>query len=184
MADKFTGTFIPRLFVIRMQSVQPPIQSRCGIPSWNCSVRVLEESCRNAGERVRGVYRDIERYRFHLIGQLLRLGLEMHSYSHDNADYRAAPFAVSTNGKVRGTHRRVAVSWDPRASLHFCDQPIGRSIDRLFRHADQSRRSIRHCYTCRRLLSRRAAHRQFSISRVIFRNGELARDSIDSLINS
>lgn len=93
-----------------------------------------------SSERVRGVYGDIERYRFHVIGNtLLRLGLEMHLYSHDNADYRVAPFAVSTNGKVRGTHRRMTVSWDSRASLHFCDRPIDWSIGRS---AVSSRRSI------------------------------------------
>lgn len=79
------------------------------------------------------------RYRFHVIGNtLLRLGLEMHSYSHVNADYRAAPFAVSTNGKVRGTHRRRGRVVGPAgivALLRSTDRPINRS-------AVSSRRSI------------------------------------------
>lgn len=59
----------------------------------------------------------------------------MYSYSHVNADYRAAPFAVSTNAKVRGTH---TIAWLRRETGgHRCTFAIGRSIDPIGRPIDR-----------------------------------------------
>lgn len=114
----------------------------------------------------------------------------MHSYSHVNANYRAAPFAVGTNGKVRGTHidgrrGRVVGPAGIVALLRSIDRSTYQSIGRFVTAIDLGDRSgivtrvVAFCHA--------AAHRQFSIcqiSLVKYISVELIRDTIDGPINS
>lgn len=70
----------------------------------------------------------------------------MHSYSHVNANYRVAPFAIGTNGKVRGTHidsrrGRVVGPAGIVALLRSIDRSAYQSIGRFVTPIDPGDRS-------------------------------------------